>query len=53
MTYEIAKSGKKGFFIKCPQQGCSEPVSDDFVKNVADEETYKKFRQFRLDKEVM
>jgi hypothetical protein len=28
-------------------------VSDEFVKIVCDEATYKKFRQFKTDKEVM
>ena len=31
LTYEITQSGSKGFFIKCPQQGCTAPVSDEFV----------------------
>ena len=53
LTYEITQSGSKGYFIKCPQQGCTAPVSDDFVQKVCDEATYKKFRQFKTDKEVM
>ena len=53
LTYEITQSGSKGFFIKCPQQGCNQPVSEEFVRVVCDEETYKKFKQFKVDKEVM
>lgn len=52
LTYEIEKSGTKGYFIKCPQGGCGQSVSDEFVKQLCDEQTYKKFKQFQKDKEV-
>ena len=53
LTYEITRSGSRGYFIKCPQQGCTEGLSDEFIKWCVDEETFSKFKKFRTDKEVM
>jgi len=40
LTYEITQSGSKGLFIKCPQEGCKDPVSDEFVEKVCDDATF-------------
>jgi hypothetical protein len=50
-NYMVEKSGK-AYDIKCPNQACGYKASDNDIKELLGEASYKKFRKFLMQYEV-
>ena len=49
----IEQSGSKGFFLKCPQQGCDKEASQELIKSCTSEALFQKYLKFQVEKIVM
>ena len=51
-NFQILQSGKSGEGVKCLQHQCGQPIEDEFIKNLVNAETFKKYEQFKKDFEI-